>query len=103
MLFCRSIAFLFALSRLLHSSSSSLIRVSLKWNLERNDSSIPVASLDEGWCPGLVPKPEPRAEAWNVQFAKELAREVREADAGEVDNHAEFAMRTRIVCIAMMP
>ena len=35
------------------------------------------------WCPGLVRKPEPRQEPWNIEWAKELAREVREADAGE--------------------
>ncbi len=38
----------------------------------------------ESWCPGLVTKPQPRAEPFNVKFAEELAREVREADAGEV-------------------
>lgn len=40
------------------------------------------------WCPGLVRKPEPRHESWNIKWAEELAREVREADAGEVISHS---------------
>lgn len=40
--------------------------------------------LDFPECPGLIRKPEPRHEPWNVKWAEQLAREVREADAGEV-------------------
>lgn len=43
-----------------------------------------LASLNETWCPGLVTKPEPRHEPWNIKWASELAREVKEADAAEV-------------------
>lgn len=38
----------------------------------------------ESWCPGLVTKPEPRRESYDIKWAAELAREVREADAGKV-------------------
>lgn len=38
-------------------------------------------------CPGLVTKPEPRHEVWNIKWAEELAREVREADSGEVTHY----------------
>lgn len=44
-----------------------------------------LAFTSEKWCPGLVTKPEPRHEPWNIKWAKELAREVKEADAAEVE------------------
>lgn len=37
----------------------------------------------QSYC-GPVLKPEPRREPWNIKYAKELAREVREADASGV-------------------
>ena len=45
-----------------------------------------LATLAAVWeqCPGLIEHPEPRHEAWNIKFAKELAEEVREADSGKV-------------------
>lgn len=41
-------------------------------------------------CPGLVTRPEPRQEPWNIKWAQELAREVREADAGKAGFWTSF-------------
>ena len=50
-----------------------------------------LATLAAVWdqCPGLIKHPEPRHEAWNIKFAKELAEEVREADSGKVSLSGE--------------